>query len=121
MYFTYNKAGEPVKGGQAGQRQSAITLFRARLDGEALTDVQELFMGDWQNGASGSRIAFGPNATLFITTGAPFGEQAQDPNTVYGKVLRLTDEGLCRRTTRSSGTQDPGLRFSRWATATSSD
>ena len=93
VYFTYNKAGEPVKGGQAGQRQSAITLFRARLDGAALTDVQELFMGDWQNGASGSRIAFGPNATVFITTGAPFGEQAQDPNTVYGKVLRLTDEG----------------------------
>jgi glucose/arabinose dehydrogenase len=93
VYFTYNKAGEPVKGGQPGQRQSAITLFRARLDGAALTDVQELFMGDWQNGASGSRIAFGPNATVFITTGAPFGEQAQDPNTVYGKVLRLTDEG----------------------------
>ena len=93
VYFTYNKAGEPVTGGQPGQRQSAITLFRARLEGAALAGVQELFVGDWQNGASGSRLAFGPNATLYITTGAPFGEQAQDSNTVYGKVLRLTDEG----------------------------
>ena len=93
VYFTYNKAGEPVTGGQPGQRQSAITLFRARLEGTALAGVQELFVGDWQNGASGSRLAFGPNATLYITTGAPFGEQAQDSNTVYGKVLRLTDEG----------------------------
>jgi glucose/arabinose dehydrogenase len=93
VYFTYNKAGEPVTGGQPGQRQSAITLARGRFDGTAIANVQELFIGDWQNGASGSRLAFGPGNTLFITTGAPFGEQAQDVNTVYGKVLRLTDEG----------------------------
>lgn len=93
VYFTYNKAGEPVTGGQPGQRQSAITLARGRLETTALTDVQELFMGDWQNGASGSRLAFGPGDHLFITTGAPFGDQAQNPNTVYGKVLRLTDQG----------------------------
>ena len=93
VYFTYNKAGEPVAGAQPGQRQSAITLARGRFDGSALTNVQELFVGDWQNGASGSRLAFGPGNHLFITTGAPFGEQAQDPKTVYGKVLRLTAEG----------------------------
>ena len=93
VYFTYNKAGEPVKGGQPNQRQSAITLARGRLEGSALTNVQELFMGDWQNGASGSRLAFGPRNDLYITTGAPFGDQAQNPGTVYGKVLRLTDQG----------------------------
>jgi glucose/arabinose dehydrogenase len=93
VYFTYNKAGEPVAGGQQGARQSAVTLARGRLDGTALTGVQELFVGDWQNGASGSRLAFGPRNDVYITTGAPFGDQAQDPKTVYGKVLRLTDEG----------------------------
>jgi glucose/arabinose dehydrogenase len=93
VYFTYNKAGEPVPGGQPGQRQSAMTLARARYEGTALTNVEELFMGDWQNGASGSRLAFGPRDDLYITTGAPFGEQAQQPGTVYGKVLRLTDQG----------------------------
>jgi glucose/arabinose dehydrogenase len=93
VYFTYNKAGEPVAGGQPGQRQSAITLARGQLNGTALTDLQELFMGDWQNGASGSRLAFGSGNELYITTGAPFGDQAQNPNTVYGKVLRLTDQG----------------------------
>jgi glucose/arabinose dehydrogenase len=30
---------------------------------------------------------------LFITTGAPFDQQAQDPASVYGKVLRLRDDG----------------------------
>ena len=93
VYFTYNKAGEPVAGGQPGQRQSAITLARGKLEGTMLTGVQELFMGDWQNGASGSRLAFAPGNLLYVTTGAPFGEQAQDRNSVYGKVLRLTDEG----------------------------
>lgn len=93
VYFTYNKAGEPVAGGQAGARQSAITLARGRLDGNALVDVKDLFVGDWQNGASGSRLAFGPGNVLYMTTGAPFGEQAQQTNTVYGKVLRLTDQG----------------------------
>src|SRR5688500_13916542 len=59
VYFTYNKAGEPVTGGQPGARQSAITLARGRLEGSALVDVKELWVGDWQNGASGSRLAFG--------------------------------------------------------------
>jgi glucose/arabinose dehydrogenase len=93
VYFTYNKAGEPIAGGQAGARQSAITLARGRLEGNALVDVKDLFVGDWQNGASGSRLAFGPGNILYMTTGAPFGEQAQQTSTVYGKVLRLTDQG----------------------------
>lgn len=93
VYFTYNKAGEPVTGGQPGARQSAIALGRGRLDGSSLVEVKEIFVGPFQNGASGSRLAFGPNNTIYITTGAPFDNQAQDPNSVYGKVLRLTDQG----------------------------
>jgi glucose/arabinose dehydrogenase len=93
VYFTYNKAGNPVAGGQAGARQSAVTLARGRLEGHALTAVQELFVGGMQDGASGSRLAFAPNSMLFMTTGAPFDQQAQDVKSVYGKVLRLTDEG----------------------------
>ena len=92
VYFTYNKAGE-VSATNPQQRQSAITLARGKFDGKALTNVQELFVGDFQNGASGSRLAFGPDGFLYITTGAPFGEQAQATNTVYGKVLRLRDDG----------------------------
>ena len=92
IYFTYNKPGE-VSATNPQQRQSAITLARGRFDGKALTNVQELFVGDWNNGASGSRVAFGPDGLVYITTGAPFGEQAQNTNTVYGKVLRLRDDG----------------------------
>ena len=50
-------------------------------------------VGDWNNGASGSRLAFGPDGMLYMTTGAPFNDQAQKLDTVYGKVLRLRDDG----------------------------
>ncbi|HLF10688.1 MAG TPA: PQQ-dependent sugar dehydrogenase [Gammaproteobacteria bacterium] len=94
VYFTYNQPGE---GDQAAlppaQRQTAITLARGVFNGKALTQVQELFVGELATGASGSRIAFGPDRMIYITTGAPFGDNAQNPGSVYGKVLRLREDG----------------------------
>jgi glucose/arabinose dehydrogenase len=92
LYFTYNKPGE-VSPTNPQQRQSAVTLARGTFNGKSLSNVQELFVGNWNNGASGSRLAFGPDGLVYITTGAPFGDQAQDTNSVYGKVLRLRDDG----------------------------
>ncbi len=92
VYFTYNKAGAP--GPTPEQRQGAITLARGRFDGKSLADVTELFVGDWRLGGSGSRMAFTPDGFVYITTGSPFGEQAQNLGTVYGKVLRLRDTGI---------------------------
>jgi len=91
VYITYNKAGEA--GPNPQQRQSAVTLVRGKFDGRALTDVKEIFTGDMQSGASGSRLAFTNNGYLFMTTGAPFNDAAQNLNSVYGKVLRLRDDG----------------------------
>jgi glucose/arabinose dehydrogenase len=91
VYLTYNKAG--AVGQAPNQRQGAVTLVRGKWDGKALTSVEELFVGDWNAGASGSRLAFGPNNMLYMTTGAPFNDQAQKLETVYGKVLRLRDDG----------------------------
>ena len=91
VYFTYNKAG--AAGASPNQRQSAVTLARGRFDGAALVDVKELFTGEWQSGASGSRLAFSPDGMLYMTTGAPFDGKAQQPGSVYGKVLRFRASG----------------------------
>ena len=91
VYLTYNKAGEV--GANPQQRQSAVTLARAKFDGKAVTGLQELFSGEMQNGASGSRLAFTNDGFVYITTGAPFNDMAQNLNSVYGKVLRLRDDG----------------------------
>ena len=95
VYFTYNRPGEMGPNPQPGRpptRMTAITLARGRFDGGALTDVQDLFTGDWE-APSGSRIAFAPGGFVFLTTGAPFDQKAQDLKSVYGKVLRLHDDG----------------------------
>lgn len=91
VYFTYNQAGEADP--TTGRPLSAVTLARGHFEGARLDDVEEIFVGDWSDGAGGSRIAFGTDGLMYMTTGAPFGEQAQDLNTVYGKVLRLRDDG----------------------------
>jgi aldose sugar dehydrogenase len=94
VYFTYNKPGAEIKdSGPPGRRQAAVALGRGKLEGKKLTGVQELFTGEWENGNSGSRLAFGNDGLLYMTTGAPFDQSAQDLSNVYGKVLRMRDDG----------------------------
>jgi glucose/arabinose dehydrogenase len=85
VYFTYSKPGEDGK--------SATTLARGRLDGAGLSDVRDLFVSEWSTVLGGSRIAFAQDGSIFMTTGAAFGNLAQDPMSDYGKVLHLKDDG----------------------------
>jgi glucose/arabinose dehydrogenase len=95
VYLSYNKLGEVIPDSTPpGRRQAAVAVARGTLRGMALGGVQEIFAGEWSTGSSGSRLAFGTDGLLYVTTGAPFGATtAQDPASVYGKVLRLRDDG----------------------------
>jgi glucose/arabinose dehydrogenase len=84
VYLTYTK---PV-----GGDQTTLALARGRWNGDALTDVRDVFVAGPGTGG-GSRIAFGHDGALFMTTGGGGGIGAQDPNSHAGKVLRLTDDG----------------------------
>jgi glucose/arabinose dehydrogenase len=85
VYFTYSKPGE--------NGQIATTLARGRLEAGGLRDVHDLFVGEWTTVFGGSRIAFGRDGMIYMTTGAASGNLAQDTNSDYGKVLRLRDDG----------------------------
>jgi len=87
LYFTYTK--------DMPNEQVATALVRARLEGSALLDVKELLVTDtWAgDGGSGSRLAFGRDGMLFMSTGASNGNAAQEGGSLRGKILRLTDEG----------------------------
>ena len=95
IYFTYTKPGE--------KDRIATALARGRLDAAALTDVRDLFIAEpWWDGIGGqaSRIAFAADGTLYMTTGSslpPRAEEAQDPGSHRGKVLRLNDDGSVPR------------------------
>jgi aldose sugar dehydrogenase len=79
VYLAYTK---PIEG---GKRTAAIA--RGQWDGHALADVRDIFV---LPEASTSRIAFGRDGKLYMTT---TGRDPQDPNTLGGKVLRLNDDG----------------------------
>jgi glucose/arabinose dehydrogenase len=83
VYLTYTK---PLADDKA-----TLALARGVWNGSALTEVKDIFVAVGTSGAS--RIAFGRDGILFMTTGGGGGEGAQDANSHAGKVLRLRDDG----------------------------
>ena len=73
----------------------ATTLARGRLDGRQLVDVKDILICDpWAgDGGSGSRLAWGKDGMLYMTTGASNGNAAQEGTSLRGKILRLKDDG----------------------------
>jgi aldose sugar dehydrogenase len=89
IYFTYSKGVAEA---------TATTLGRARLDGDRLVDVEEVFTQDRRSEAGrhyGSRIAWLPDGTLLMSVGDRGAEppRAQDPGDHAGKLLRLNADG----------------------------
>ncbi len=89
LYLTYTKDIDK----QAGT--VSTTLARGRLVGNTLQDVKDIVVCDtWLgDGGSGSRLAWGPDGMLYMTTGASNGNAAQEPGSLRGKILRLKDDG----------------------------
>ena len=73
-------------------------------------DSRRSSSGSCKEGNSGSRIAFGTNGLIYMTTGGPDGDYAQELSNVYGKVLRLKTTARFRRTIRSWDASAPVLR-----------
>jgi glucose/arabinose dehydrogenase len=94
VYFTFNKPGDmtPASGATPARQQSRLAVMRARFDGKALVDAQEVFLGK-SGGTSGSRMAFAADGLLYIQIGAAFGDEAQRMDNTLGKVLRIKDDG----------------------------
>jgi aldose sugar dehydrogenase len=90
IYFAFSKPGEG--------NLSATVLARAKLQGNSLTQVQELYSTEPGTNIGGSRLAFALDGKILMTTPAA-GDvgKAQDPMSAYGKILRLNDDGTIPR------------------------
>ncbi|HEY1059290.1 MAG TPA: PQQ-dependent sugar dehydrogenase [Limnobacter sp.] len=82
-----------------GTRQANHTcLASARLQGNALTDVKEIFRSQPAKAGGahfGGRVAFLPDGTLVMTLGDGYDyrDKAQDLSTHFGKTVRLNRDG----------------------------
>lgn len=87
VYLTYTK---PV-----GNGRGAPALARGRLEDHTLADVRDLVVTEAFEGNSGlnGRAVFGRDGAIYMSTGGNTGKVSQDPNSLRGKILRLTDEG----------------------------
>ena len=78
VYFAYTK---PMS-----DDSRRLAIARGRWDGTRLTGTEDVFLA----GGGAARLAFGQDGMLYITSG---GGNPQDPDSLGGKVLRITPEG----------------------------
>jgi aldose sugar dehydrogenase len=89
IYITYSK----------GSAEATVpALIRARLDGNRLADVEELFESNTPTEPGrhyGSRVLFLPDGTLLMTIGdrGATPERAQDTRDHSGSIVRLNADG----------------------------
>jgi aldose sugar dehydrogenase len=83
VYLSYNK---PVAEGASG-----LAIARGVWDGRGLKDTRDIFTTT--DASSVSRLAFGRDGMLYASTFGGMGDNAQNPNSLAGKVLRLRDDG----------------------------
>ena len=81
VYISYTK---PVDA-----KTQTVAIARGRLEGGALMDTKDIYVGDLGT----SKIAFGKDGMLYVTSVAVGGNDAQEVGKVGGKVLRLKDDG----------------------------
>jgi glucose/arabinose dehydrogenase len=98
LYITYSAGTEQA---------NTLNVARGTFDGRALSNVQVIFTSpttkpEYQH--YGGRIAWLPDGTFLLTHGdggnppiqqgnALIREQAQNPGSVWGKILRMRDDG----------------------------
>lgn len=81
LYLSYTK---PL-----GEKRTAVAVARARLEGNRLSDVRDVFVSADVHGALAMTVT--SDGMLWIATAG--NAEAQNPNSLQGKVLRLNDDG----------------------------
>ena len=116
VYLSYHK---PL-----GNRRATMAVARGRFDGTSLADVTDIFVAKSPTTVASSRLAFGLDGSLFVTTTAD-DNRAQDPGAIraarscgcattaaFRRTIRSRNgRDTCRRSTRSAIEARSGLRY----------
>ena len=105
-----------------GNRRATMAVSRGRFDGTSLNDVTDIFVANNPTTAASSRLAFGLDGSLYVTTTAD-DMRAQDPRDTAARfsgcatmaafrptILSRSGRDTCRRSIRSVTAVRSGLR-----------
>jgi len=99
VYISYTKPLDPPgaappppapaggRGGRGAAPRTAVAVAVAVWNGKEFTGTRDIFVDE---GSSGGPIVFGGDGMLYVARG---GGDTQNPNSLAGKILRLTEEG----------------------------
>ena len=91
VYLSYTKGGP--------DNTTAMALARGRLEGNELKDVEDIYVverfGEPRASTLASRLVFDHDGYLYMSIGCwvSVSEEAQNPGSALGKVIRLHDDG----------------------------
>jgi glucose/arabinose dehydrogenase len=83
VYLSYTKPLDAKRNG--------VAIARGRLEGGKLVDVKDVFFADDLHGALAFTLT--PDGLMYVATAGFNANDAQDPKSLGGKVLRLKDDG----------------------------
>jgi glucose/arabinose dehydrogenase len=92
LYFTFLDPVPNAAGVDGPPRNARLKLMRATLKNGQLSNIVTLFDAP-PAPPTGSRIEFGKDGTLWMSTSGPYGLASQDLTSPYGKILRFNADG----------------------------
>lgn len=93
IYFTFNAFAPLPEGTSPLQRPGYFQLMRGTYADGAVSGVETIFETENQAYAGGTRVHVADDGMVWVATTGPYDRTSQDMSDVYGKVLRLNDDG----------------------------
>jgi len=93
IYFTFNGFAPLPEGTSPFQRPGYFKLLRGTWADGSVSNVETIFETPNQAYAGGTRVHVAADGKVWVATTGPYDGTAQDMSDVYGKVLRLNDDG----------------------------
>lgn len=93
IYFTFNAFAPLPEGTSPLMRPGYFQLMRGTYADGAVSNVEIIFASEREAYAGGTRVEVDDDGMVWVATTGPYEENAQDLGNIYGKVLRLHEDG----------------------------
>ncbi len=93
IYFTFNRGVPEEEREEALIRPGTFEILRGTWTGSEITGIETIFSAAGTAYAGGNRVHVADDGMVWAATTGPYEGTSQDLSDVYGKVLRLNEDG----------------------------